>query len=101
MKQYIVKHGVFIVTILGFDSWGWTILDHKLISKVEWGAGEMAHQLRTLFFSRGPEFNPQQPHGGSQPSIVWCNALFWHVGVHADRLLIHKINLKVEWMKFF
>jgi hypothetical protein len=26
--------------------------------------------------SRGPEFNSQQPHGGSQPSIVESDALF-------------------------
>ena len=29
--------------------------------------------------SRGPEFNPQQPHGGSQPSVMGANALFWCV----------------------
>jgi hypothetical protein len=33
------------------------------------GAGEMAQQLRALAVSsRGPEFNSQHPHGGSQPS---------------------------------
>ena len=32
------------------------------------GAGEMAWQL--IGSCRGPEFNPQQPHAGSQPSIV-------------------------------
>ncbi|EGW02084.1 hypothetical protein I79_018435 [Cricetulus griseus] len=26
--------------------------------------------------SRGPEFNSQQPHGGSQPSIIRSGALF-------------------------
>jgi hypothetical protein len=26
--------------------------------------------------SRGPEFNPQQPHGGSQPSVMGSDALF-------------------------
>jgi hypothetical protein len=29
--------------------------------------------------SRGPEFNSQQPHGGSQPSVIGYNALFWCV----------------------
>jgi hypothetical protein len=29
--------------------------------------------------SRGPEFNPQQPHGGSQPSLMGSGALFWCV----------------------
>jgi hypothetical protein len=38
--------------------------------------------------SRGPEFNSQHPHGGSQPSVMGSDALFWHAGVHADRALI-------------
>jgi hypothetical protein len=29
---------------------------------------------------RGPEFNSQQPHGGSQPSVMGSNALFWPPG---------------------
>jgi hypothetical protein len=29
--------------------------------------------------SRGPEFNSQQPHGGSQPSVMGYDALFWCV----------------------
>jgi hypothetical protein len=29
--------------------------------------------------SRGLEFNSQQPHGGSQPSVMELNALFWCV----------------------
>jgi hypothetical protein len=68
------------------------------------GAGEMAQQLRALTAppevlssipsnhmvahnngsvvkstdcsSRGPEFNSQQPHGGSQPSVIGSDALF-------------------------
>jgi hypothetical protein len=30
-------------------------------------------------FSRAPEFNSQQPHGGSQPSVMRSDALFWCV----------------------
>jgi hypothetical protein len=30
-------------------------------------------------FSRGPEFKFQQPHGGSQPSRMGSDALFWCV----------------------
>ena len=26
---------------------------------------------------RGPEFSSQQPHGGSQPSVMGSNAFFW------------------------
>jgi hypothetical protein len=29
--------------------------------------------------SRGPEFNFQQPHGGSQPSVMGSDALLWYV----------------------
>jgi hypothetical protein len=39
--------------------------------------------------SRGPDFNSQQPHGGSQPSVMGSGALFWHAGVHADRVLVY------------
>jgi hypothetical protein len=34
---------------------------------------------RTDCFSGGPEFNSQQPHGGSQPSIMRSDLLFWSV----------------------
>ena len=46
----------------------------------------------TVCPSRGPEFNSQEPHGGSQPSVMGSDALFWHAGVHADRALIYVIN---------
>jgi hypothetical protein len=28
---------------------------------------------------RGPEFISQQPHGGSQPSVMGSDAIFWDV----------------------
>jgi hypothetical protein len=56
--------------------------EHFKIIKTEtsW-AGEMAHQLRALtdYSSRGPEFNSQQPHGGSQPSVMGSDAFFWRL----------------------
>jgi hypothetical protein len=39
----------------------------------------------TACSSRGPEFNSQQPHGGSQQSIIESNAS----GVSEDRMLIY------------
>jgi hypothetical protein len=27
--------------------------------------------------SKGPEFKSQQPHGGSQPSVMRSDVLFW------------------------
>jgi hypothetical protein len=45
--------------------------NHREVSfKVRQGDGEMAQWLRTLTTSRGPEFNSQQPHGGSQPFVM-------------------------------
>jgi hypothetical protein len=29
--------------------------------------------------SKSPEFKPQQPHGGSQPSVMRSDALFWFI----------------------
>jgi hypothetical protein len=29
--------------------------------------------------SKGPEFKSQQPHGGSQPSVMRSDSLFWGV----------------------
>jgi len=49
-----------------------------LIERSVPGAGEMAQRLRAPnCSSRGPEFNSQQPHGGSQPSVKRSDALFW------------------------
>jgi hypothetical protein len=39
--------------------------------------------------SRGPEFNSQQPHGGSQPSIMGSDALFWCLLVYSYSVLIN------------
>ena len=44
--------------------------------KKKMGAGAMAQWLRTLTSSRGSKFNYQQPHGGSQPSVMGPDALF-------------------------
>jgi hypothetical protein len=33
----------------------------------------------TDYSSEGPEFKSQQPHGGSQPSIMRSDTLFWCV----------------------
>jgi hypothetical protein len=49
----------------------------------------MAQQLKALpGSSRDPQFNSQQPHGGSQPSIKGSDALLWHTGILTDRILI-------------
>ncbi|EGW08013.1 hypothetical protein I79_019970 [Cricetulus griseus] len=49
----------------------------------------MAQRLRALAAcsSRGPEFNSQHPHDGSQPSIMGSGALFWPAGMHAGGIM--------------
>jgi len=37
--------------------------------------------------SKGPEFNSQQPQGGSQLSMMRSGVIFWPTGTHADRKL--------------
>jgi hypothetical protein len=41
--------------------------------------------------SRGPEFNSQQPHGGSQPSVMGSDAL--------NSVLINEINKSLKKKK--
>jgi hypothetical protein len=38
--------------------------------------------------SRGPEFNSQQPHGGSPPSVMGSEAIFWCVSEDNYSVLI-------------
>jgi hypothetical protein len=38
--------------------------------------------------SRGPEFNSQQPHGGSQPSVMRSDALLPSSGVSEDNYIV-------------
>jgi hypothetical protein len=43
---------------------------------------------RTDCSSRGPEFNSQQPHGGSQPSVMGSGAFFWCVSEDSYSILV-------------
>jgi hypothetical protein len=42
-----------------------------------WGDGSAVKS--TDYSSGGPEFKSQQPHGGSQPSVIVSDAFFWCV----------------------
>jgi len=57
-------------------------------------AGEMAQPIseNTHCSSRGPEFNSQQPHSGSQPSVMGSDALFWCVWRQQQCTHIHKVD---------
>jgi len=53
-----------------------------------WDRSDGSAVKNTDCSSRGPEFNSQQPHGGSQPSVMGSDVFFWPAGVYADRVLI-------------
>jgi hypothetical protein len=44
-----------------------------------WGWRDGSVVKSTDCSSNGPEFNSLQPHGGSQPSVMGSDALFWGV----------------------
>jgi hypothetical protein len=53
---------------------------NKLIKKKDmrgWGDGSEVNSTDCSY--RGPEFNSEQLHGGSQPSVMGSDALFWYV----------------------
>jgi hypothetical protein len=47
----------------------------KLIKIGGWRDGSAVKS--TNCSSKGPEFKSQKPHGGSQPSVMRSDALFW------------------------
>ena len=50
----------------------------KILDKIlDWRDSSVV--TSTDCFSRGPEFNSQQPYSGSQPSVMESIALFWYV----------------------
>jgi hypothetical protein len=53
----------------------------------EWRDGSVVKS--TVCFSRGPEFDSRQPNGGSQPSIMGSDALFWYAALYAEITLIN------------
>jgi hypothetical protein len=46
----------------------------KKIKHLDWRDGSVVKS--TDCSSKGPEFNSQQPHGGSQPSVMGFDVLF-------------------------
>ena len=64
----------------------------QLGKKKGWGGGWRDGSVvkSTNCSSRGPQFNSQQPHGGSQPQQWESDVLF--VSENSDSILINKIN---------
>jgi hypothetical protein len=53
---------------------------------LDWRDGSVVKS--TYCSSRGPEFISQQPHSGSQPSVMGSDALFWYVSEDSYSVLI-------------
>jgi hypothetical protein len=51
----------------------------KPLKEVSWGWRDGSAVKSTNYSSKGPEFKSQQPRGGSQPSVMRSDALFWCV----------------------
>jgi hypothetical protein len=62
------------------------------ISLVYWDWRDGSVVKSTDCSSEGPEFNSQQPHGGSQPSVTESNAPFWCVWNQLQCTHINIIN---------
>jgi hypothetical protein len=50
-----------------------------LKNALPWGWRDGSAVKSTDCSARSPEFNSQQPHGGSVPSVMGSDALFWCV----------------------
>jgi hypothetical protein len=50
-----------------------------LLKKYQRGWSDGSVVKSTDCSPRGPEFNSQQPHDGSQPSVMGSDAFFWCV----------------------
>ena len=59
---------------------------------IPWRDGSVVKS--TDCFSRGPEFQSQQPHDGSQPSVIRSDALFWYVSEDSYSVLTYNNNNK-------
>jgi hypothetical protein len=65
---------------IGFQQKVWPRLEAGLPTSkdLDIRAREMTQQLRApTALLTGPEFNSQQSHGGSQPSVMGSETLFW------------------------
>ncbi|XP_038942568.1 sperm axonemal maintenance protein CFAP97D1 isoform X2 [Rattus norvegicus] len=48
-----------------------------LSRRIQGDISETQHDIFSSKKNRGPEFDSQQPHGGSQPFVMGSDALFW------------------------
>ena len=80
-------HGMIMLRISG-DKFGRICLH---VEKEDKGWRAASEVKSTVCSSRGHEFNSQQPHGGSQPSVMRTSALSWLAGINAGNT-VYLIN---------
>ena len=81
----------------GLNLWNCKQVYNKLFYKSCPGGWRDGSDVKsTNCFSRGPEFNSQQPHGGSQPSVMGYNTLLWCIWREQWCTHIHKINTSLK-----
>ena len=83
------EHCGDILSWLPKDKWFSMATQFKIDGLRGWRDGSEVKS--TDCSSRGPEFNSQQPHGGSWPSIMRPGALFRHASIHG-RNVVYIIN---------
>ena len=70
------------------SSWTARQLHRETLSKDKKRGWRDGSEVKSIACSsKGTEFNSQQPHGGSQPSVMGSGALFWPAGIYTDRIL--------------
>ena len=72
----LYQHSTHTNAAMGISSLEVFVLTHG-IKIWSWRDGSVVKS--TDCFSRGPEFNSQQPHDSSQPSVMGSGVLFWCV----------------------
>jgi hypothetical protein len=92
-SSLLETEGAFCAFVCNIITW-LLILQDVTIKNVRRVHGEMPQQLRELaaYSFRGPEFNSQQPHGGSQPSVMGSDALFWRFWRQLQCTYMNEIN---------
>ena len=88
--QTDVKSNKCLSVTIGFNNIT-EVTDFKIHLR-DWSDGSVVKG--TDCSSRGPEFNFQQPHGGSQPSIMGSKMPSSGVSEDSYSVLINKINIK-------
>jgi hypothetical protein len=66
-------------------------ITHKEAKHSHMGWRDDSEVKSTVCSSRGPGFNSQHPHGGSQPSVIKSGALFQPEVCMQAELCIHNI----------